>query len=108
MAIKDLQTSNVSIPVAEARAAAISVTVDIEHIHRGSRGLPSAAPGLGVPVIRLHDREGGPMNNLRRTYDATTTATLGTLHGKALNGTWNLRVRDPMSVSCLLRLPNVG
>ena len=82
--------------MAEARpAATISVTVDIEHTFIGDLEVSLVPPpGLGVPAIRLHDREGGPISNLRRTYNEATTPTLGTLHGKALNGTWKLRVRD--------------
>jgi subtilisin family serine protease len=96
VAIKDLRTSSLSIPVAEARpAATISVTVDIEHTFIGDLEVSLVPPpGLGLPVIRLHDRVGGSTNNLRRTYDAATTPALGALHGKALNGTWRLRVRD--------------
>jgi subtilisin-like proprotein convertase family protein len=71
------------------------VTVDIEHTFIGDLEVSLVPPPeLGVAAVRLHDREGGPTNNLRRTYDAGTTPTLGPLHGKALNGTWKLRVRD--------------
>jgi subtilisin family serine protease len=96
VAIRDLRTSNLSIPVAEARpAAAVAVTVDIEHTYIGDLEVSLVPPsGFGVSAIRLHNREGGPTDNLRRTYDAATTPALSALHGKVLTGTWRLRVRD--------------
>jgi subtilisin family serine protease len=94
--IKDLKTSTVSLQVAESRpAASLSVAVDIEHTFIGDLEVSLVPPaGIGVPTIKLHDREGGPTDNLRRSYNAGTTPALGAVQGKALTGKWTLRVRD--------------
>ena len=85
-----------SLQVAESRpAASLSVAVDIEHTFIGDLEVSLVPPaGIGVPTITLHDREGGPTDNLRRSYNAGTTPALGAVQGKALTGKWTLRVRD--------------
>jgi subtilisin family serine protease len=83
-----------SVPDA-APVSAIKAIVDIEHSWVGDLTVtlhPPAALGLGP--IRLHAREGGNTDNLRRTYDVVSTPALSGIAGKTVNGDWTLTVAD--------------
>ena len=48
-------------------------------------------------VARLHDRQGRSKDDIRRTYDLTTTPALESLLQTAIQGEWQLIVRDLVS-----------
>lgn len=77
-------------PVMQIRAS-----IDIEHTYVGDLTVDLIPPaGSGVGPIRLHAREGGSSDNLRRTYDTASTPALQGLIGKAVAGDWTLQVDD--------------
>ena len=96
VAIKDLQTSSLDLPIADTGALkSIKVSVDIEHTFRGDLVVsvrPPAATGVS-PVI-LHNREGGGADNLKKTYDEVNAPGLVALKNKSPKGTWTLVVAD--------------
>ena len=44
--------------------------------------------------VRLHDRTGGSKNDIKRSYAADSTPELDDLRDTAVQGRWQLRVRD--------------
>jgi subtilisin-like proprotein convertase family protein len=44
--------------------------------------------------VALHDRVGGSLDNIIRTYTPSTTPALNTLRGQPIQGAWRLRVAD--------------
>jgi subtilisin family serine protease len=96
VAIRDLQTSRLSVSVAEtARLKDIKVTVDIEHTYIGDLVVSIQPPAaLNLAAIVLHNRAGGSTDNLRTVYDVARIPGLGALAGKSPAGSWTLIVRD--------------
>ncbi|HVF31219.1 MAG TPA: S8 family serine peptidase [Pyrinomonadaceae bacterium] len=96
VAIKDLQTATLSLPVADAGSLkSIKVIVDIEHTYRGDLVVSVKPPAAtGVSAIVLHDREGGGVDNLKKTYDEVNAPGLVGLKNKSPKGTWTLSVAD--------------
>jgi subtilisin family serine protease len=94
--IKDLQTSKLALAVADTSPLkSIKVTVDIEHTFIGDLVVSIQPPaGTGVGAITLHNREGGPADNIKKTYDEVNAPGLVALKGKNPQGTWNLIVSD--------------
>jgi M6 family metalloprotease-like protein len=80
---------------------AVSVSVDITHPYRGDLRVSLVAPS-GSTVV-LHDRTGGRQDNLRQTFDFSTTFALKALAREPVEGTWRLRVQDlaPQDVGIL-------
>ncbi|MBX3712533.1 MAG: S8 family serine peptidase [Lysobacter sp.] len=66
-------------------SATTPVAVDIKHTYIGDLVVDLVAPDGSV--YNLHNRSGGSTDNIIRTYTVN-------LSSEALNGTWNLRVRD--------------
>ncbi|MBL8261755.1 MAG: proprotein convertase P-domain-containing protein [Xanthomonadaceae bacterium] len=64
------------------------VTVNIIHTYRGDLVVDLVAPDGSV--YNLLNRSGGSADNVNQTFNVN-------LSGEALNGTWNLRVRDAAS-----------
>lgn len=88
VAINDLTTVYSTINVAGRTGAAPSnalVTVNIVHTYIGDLKVELIAPDQSVYV--LHNRSGGPTDNIFRTYQVN-------LSSEQLNGNWTLRVRD--------------
>ncbi len=86
--IPDLTTVYSTINVAGRTGAAPGntlVSVNILHTYIGDLKVDLIAPDNSVYV--LHNRSGGPTDNILRTY-------LVNLSAEQLNGTWTLRVRD--------------
>ena len=54
--------------------------------------IPPNATGVG-PVV-LHNRSGGSIDNLNRSYDATSTPDLAQLVGTSPQGAWTMQVAD--------------
>ena len=96
VAIKDFKTSKLSIAVADTGAlTGLKVTVDIEHTFIGDLVVTLKSPaGMSVSPIKLHDREGGGTQNLKKTYDSVNAPGIVAFNGKSPQGTWTLEVAD--------------
>lgn len=94
--IRDLKTSRLSVQVAETTLlTSVKIGVDIEHSYIGDLIIKVIPPqATGVSSILLHNRLGGGTDNLRTTYDVTTTPDLLALVGKNPAGKWSLTVQD--------------
>ena len=96
VAIKDLQTSTLELPIADTGSLkSIKVSVDIEHTYRGDLVVSVKPPtATGVAPVVLHNREGGAADNLKKTYDEVNAPGLVALKNKSPKGTWKLSVAD--------------
>ena len=96
VAIKDLQTSTLDLPIADTGSLkSIKVSVDIEHTYRGDLVVSLRSPAAtGVAPVVLHNREGGAADNLKKTYDEVNAPGLVALKNKSPKGTWTLVVAD--------------
>ena len=69
--------------------------MDIEHTYIGDLVVRVKPPAsTGVTPITLHNREGGPTDNIKKTYDEVNAPGLVALKGKSPQGTWTLVVED--------------
>lgn len=73
----------------------VQVRVDITHTWIGD--LVVELRSASGEVARLHDRGGRAQDDIRRTYDLTTTPAMETMVGTAIEGEWQLVVRDLVS-----------
>jgi len=78
------------------RLSAIEVGVDIRHTYRGDLIVSLVAPSGKIAV--LHERNGGPNNDLQRSFTPADTAALSTLLGDGIEGRWSLQVQDMAGV----------
>jgi subtilisin family serine protease len=94
--IRDLTTSRLDLAVADtAPIKSIKVSVDIEHTYIGDLRVEIRPPAsTGVSGITLHNREGGALDNIKKTYDQVNAPGLVALNGKSPQGTWTLIVED--------------
>ncbi|MBC8029194.1 MAG: S8 family serine peptidase [Pyrinomonadaceae bacterium] len=94
--IKDLTTSKLDLAVADTKPLkSIRVSVDIEHTYIGDLIVSIKPPAsTGVSAIKLHNREGGALDNIKKTYDSVNAPGLVALTGKSPQGTWTLIVED--------------
>ncbi|NJR69012.1 MAG: S8 family serine peptidase [Synechococcales cyanobacterium CRU_2_2] len=94
--IQDLRTASLSVTVPETKLIqAIKLTVNLEHTYIGDLIVTLKSPAaLGIAPIQLHNREGGSMDNLQKTYDAAMVPALAQFAGKSAQGVWSLEVRD--------------
>jgi subtilisin-like proprotein convertase family protein len=95
LAIPDADAVGVRDTITFSEAAMVSsvkVHVDITHTYRGDLRLTLTAPS-GASVV-LHNRNGGRADNIRRTFDPTSTPGVSTLVGQSLQGDWTLHVQD--------------
>ncbi len=95
LAIPDNNEAGVrhSFPFEEnASVASVKVIVDITHTYIGDLRVTLITPS-GTRVA-LHDRNGGNADNIRKTFDATTTPGLAALAGQTVRGEWTLLVQD--------------
>jgi len=95
LAIPDADPQGVqsAIPIAAAGTATdIKVSVEISHTYRGDLLVDLVAPSGRSAT--LHNRVGGSQDNLRVTYDVSSTPALAGLVGEAIQGNWTLRARD--------------
>jgi subtilisin-like proprotein convertase family protein len=70
----------------------VEVEMDISHTFIGDLSLMLSAPD-GTAIL-LHNRAGGSMDNIIRTYTTDNTTALGTFRGTPIAGDWKLAVRD--------------
>lgn len=99
LAIPDANTQGVQSAIAIQQSGQLSdiqVTVAIRHTYRGDLLVEVVAPSGHSAV--LHNRTGGSADDLRATFDPTTTPALAALMGEGIKGDWILRVRDLASV----------
>ena len=94
--ITDLKTSKLDLAVADTKPLkSIKVAVDIEHTYIGDLVISIKPPAAtGVNAITLHNREGGALDNVKKTYDEVNAPGLVALKGKSPQGTWTLVVED--------------
>jgi subtilisin-like proprotein convertase family protein len=64
----------------------------ITHTYIGDLSVSLIAPN-GTRVA-LHDRAGGSIDNLIKTYSGATTPSLASLRGQPAQGAWRLHVAD--------------
>lgn len=79
-----------------ASIATVKVTVDLTHTYIGDLRLTLITPS-GNQIV-LHDRNGGNTHDLKRSFDAATTAGLAALAGQSASGSWVLWVQDLAAV----------
>lgn len=94
--IKDLTTSKLDLAVADTKPIkSLKVSVDIEHTYIGDLIVSIKPPAsTGITAIKLHNREGGALDNIKKTYDQVNAPGLVALNGKSPQGTWTLIVED--------------
>jgi M6 family metalloprotease-like protein len=86
-----------SIAIAESgMLKEISVGVAIAHTYIGDLLVNIVAPS--GRSVTLHNMSGGPQDNLRMTYDQTSTPALGAFVGEPIQGDWLLQVKDLQSL----------
>jgi len=77
---------------AEGTIKEIEVSLDITHTYIGDISVTLFSPE-GTEII-LHNRVGGPLNNIDRTYSFATTSALKQLAGQVIKGEWVLKLID--------------
>jgi extracellular elastinolytic metalloproteinase len=95
LAIPDNDPAGVADQLAVAQAgtiAGLTVAVDIRHTWIGDLIVSLTAPG-GTTAV-LHNRSGGPADDLVRSYSSDNLLALAPLIGGAAQGTWTLHVAD--------------
>ncbi|MBF2074764.1 MAG: S8 family serine peptidase [Synechococcales cyanobacterium C42_A2020_086] len=70
----------------------IRIGVDITHTYIGDLRIDLIAPDGSS--VTLHDHQGGSTDNIRKIYTSSEVPALRALIGKAVRGTWKLRVVD--------------
>lgn len=76
----------------QGSVVSLRVRVDLTHTYIGDLRLSLTAPN-GESAV-LHDRNGGSADDIRHTYDLTTSPALRNLVGSPIRGDWVLRVQD--------------
>lgn len=76
----------------QSTISSIKVSVDISHTYIGDLVVTLTAPS-GTAII-LHDRIGGPADNIKQTFDLVSTPALTALIGQSLRGDWRLQIQD--------------
>lgn len=95
LAIPDNTPEGISSKIAIAESGTlkdISVGVVIPHTYIGDLLLEIVAPS--GQSVTLHNMSGGSKDDLRMTYDQTSTPALEALVGQGIQGNWLLRIKD--------------
>ncbi len=94
--IRDLRTARLELPIADTGVLkSIKVAVDLEHTYIRDLIVSIRPPAsMSVAPIKLHNREGGSTNNIKKTYDEINAPGLVALKEKSPQGTWTLVVED--------------
>ncbi len=77
---------------AEGNIKELEVSIDITHTYIGDLSVSIISPEN--TEIFLHNRVGGPLNNINRTYSFSTTPDLKLLAGQVIKGDWRLKMID--------------
>jgi len=98
--IPDLQTVSFALEVTDNTAVeSLAVAVDLKHTFIGDLIIRLKPPATtGVNQVTLHNRSGGSTRDLKKTYDASTTSSLGGFAGKSCKGIWTLQIQDAAAV----------
>lgn len=75
-----------------AAIASLKVHIDITHTFIGDLRLTLTAPSSTAVV--LHDRNGGRADDIRRSFDFSSTPGLSALAGQSLQGDWIFHIQD--------------
>jgi subtilisin-like proprotein convertase family protein/subtilisin family serine protease len=70
----------------------VKVTLDITHTYIGDLRITLTAPSGSV--VTLHDRQGGPARDIKRSFDVASTPGLAALAGQSMSGDWVLEIKD--------------
>jgi len=73
----------------------ISLDVNITHTYIGDLIVSLKAPS--GKSVNVHQRSGGPADNLVRIFDLSNSSALTALLGEQINGDWQLTVKDMAS-----------
>jgi M6 family metalloprotease-like protein len=95
LSIPDNTPTGISSTIAIAESGTvkkISVGVVIAHTYIGDLIVEIVAPS--GQSVTLHNMSGGNKENLRMTYDQTSTPAIEALVGQSIQGNWSLRVKD--------------
>ena len=95
LAIPDADPSGIESVIAmtgSGAVAGISVTVAIKHSYQGDLIVDLVSPA--GRSANLHNQAGGSKDDLRMSYDSSSTPALTALLGEPVQGDWRLRVRD--------------
>lgn len=68
------------------------VSIDVTHTYIGDLAVTLISPS--GKSIYLHNRTGGSLDNLIKTYTSATDIGLRAIRGEAVNGMWRLKVAD--------------
>jgi len=71
-----------------------NLRVDVDHGRNGRETMDAREGGGSVPIMRPYHRAPCGTPNLKKTFDATNVAGLGTLAGKIPKETWTFEVED--------------
>ncbi|HNX10270.1 MAG TPA: M6 family metalloprotease domain-containing protein, partial [Methanothrix sp.] len=72
--------------------SSLKVDVDISHTYIGDLVVTLISPSGDRAII--HDKKGESEDDLRGTFDISTTPSLANLLGQPVKGTWTLEVKD--------------
>jgi len=94
--IRDFSKARLRLPIADAGPLkSFKVTVNIDHTYVGDLVVTLRPPtAMGAGAVVVHNRQGGSMDNLKKTYDAVNAPGLGSFQGRSPAGTWTLEVSD--------------
>ena len=70
----------------------VTVGVDITHTYIGDLEVSLVSPA--GTIVKLHDRAGGPADNLVTSFTGAGAPGLNALRGQPMQGAWRLRVAD--------------
>nr|VFK56647.1 MAG: M6 family metalloprotease domain-containing protein [Candidatus Kentron sp. TC] len=93
--IPDNQAGGITDTISIARNALIAsaqVTLDISHTYVGDLRV-TLQPPKGEAIV-LHERQGGPADNIKRTISESEAPDLAKLHGHGTQGDWKLWIQD--------------
>jgi len=70
----------------------VTVAVDITHTYIGDLEVSLVSPA--GTIVKLHERAGGPADNLVTTFTGAGVPGLNALRGQPMQGSWRFRVAD--------------
>ena len=96
VAIIDNKISSLVLAVGDKKVLkSIIVGLDVEHTYIGDLIIDLAPPtNSSLQTVRLHNKQGGGSDNLKREYDLASTPDLAQLLGQIPEGQWRLRIKD--------------
>ena len=80
----------------DARVLSLKVDVDISHTYVGDLIVTLISPSGAQAII--HDKKGESEDDLKVTFDISSTPSLGNLIGQPIKGEWTLLVQDVSAI----------